>query len=232
MSFNIDWKDTIKKEARASNNEDLGEVQEIANGHVLVQRGLIDKEKFSIPQDQAESYDGSILRFKISENEIIDKYAVDSAPASIEEQYESTTVIDSGGGSGGGIQIEENEDVKREAKVPLSALTDEKLDALNGTQDIQDSTIKEPVTETKTVEVPVTHEEITIEITPPSGQTKAQAPVSSTERITIPIKKEEIETTKTPYVKEEIRIKNKFMTETTKAPEEETLNKNNPSNPE
>src|SRR5919112_534740 len=216
MNFNIDWDDTIKKEARASNNEDLGEVQEITNGHVLVQRGIIDKEKFSIPQNQAESYDGSILRFKISENEIINKYAVDSAPPSIEEQYESTTVIDSGGGSGGGIQIEENEDVKREAKVPLSAVTDEKPDSLNGIQDIQASTIKEPVTETRTVEVPITHEEVTIETIPPSGQTKAQTPVSSKESITIPVKKEEIETTKTPYVKEEIHIKNRSLTEPTK----------------
>ncbi len=230
MSFNIDWNDTIKKEARALNDEDLGEVQEIANGHVLVQRGVIDKEKFSIPQDQAESYDGSILRFKVSKDEIIKKYAVDMAPASIEEQYASTTVIDSGGGSGGGIHLEENEATKRDAKDSLSTVTEGKLDASNSAQEDQTSIIKEPVKETKTIEVPVTHEEVTIDITPPSGQTEPQTPVSSKESIPIPVKKEEVDVIKTTYVKEEVSVKNRDTTETLEVSEEETMEKNSSSN--
>ncbi len=234
MSSNIDWNDTIKKEARALNNEDLGEVQEVTDGYVLVQRGVIDKEKFSIPQDQAESYDGAILRFRISEDEIIKEYALDSdsASASIEEQYESTTVIDSGGGSGGGIQLEGNEDIKRDSRDSLLSVTEEKPSSSNITQENQTSIIKEPITETKTVEVPVTHEEVTIEIRPPSGQTEPQTPVSSDETITIPVKKEDVEVIKTTYVKEEISVKNKHTTEPLDVSEEETLEKNNSSNPE
>src|SRR5918998_972760 len=109
MSSSIDWNDVIKKEARGSNDEDLGEVQEIANGYVVVQKGLINKEKFYIPKEQAESYDGSVLRFGISEEDMINRYSDGSSPPSIEDQYASTTTIDSGGGSGGGIQVEENE---------------------------------------------------------------------------------------------------------------------------
>jgi hypothetical protein len=74
MSSSIDWTNTIKKEARGSSNEDLGEVQELKDGYVLVQRGLINKEKYYIPQYEVESYDGSVLRFKISEEEIKSKY--------------------------------------------------------------------------------------------------------------------------------------------------------------
>jgi hypothetical protein len=99
MGSDIDWNDTIKKEARGSNDEDLGEVQDLVNGYVEVQRGLINKEKFYIPQNKVESYDDSILRFHISESEL-NKYAVYSSPTSIEDQYASTTVIDRGGGSG------------------------------------------------------------------------------------------------------------------------------------
>jgi hypothetical protein len=51
MSSGIDWSDVIKKEARGTNGADLGEVQEIENGYVKVQRGIINKEKFYIPQD-------------------------------------------------------------------------------------------------------------------------------------------------------------------------------------
>ena len=80
MSSNIELGDTIKKEARGSNDEDLGEVQEVTDGYVLVQRGMINKEKFYIPQDQVESYDGSVLRFTISEDEIKSKYMSDMPP--------------------------------------------------------------------------------------------------------------------------------------------------------
>lgn len=218
MNADIDWNDTIKKEARGSNDEDLGEVQEITNGYIVVQKGLINKEKFHIPQDKAESYDGSVLRFSISEEDVVNRYAEDSSPPSIEDQYESTTAIDSGGGSGGGIQVEEDE----EKAVPL---TDEKLEVSKGIQEGQATLTKEPVTETKTVEVPVTHEEVTIEIRPPSGQTKAQEPVSSEENITIPLKREEVEVSKTAFVKEEAVIKKNPVTESKEVSEETTHEK-------
>ena len=98
MDSDIDWKDVLKKEARGKNDEDIGEVQEIINNYILVQRGIINKEKFYIPQSQVESYDGYILRFQITEDDL-NKYAGEEDPPSIEEQYASTTAIDSGGGS-------------------------------------------------------------------------------------------------------------------------------------
>ncbi len=225
MNSDIDWNDTIKKEARGSNDEDLGEVQEITNGYVVVQKGLINKENFYIPQDQAESYDGSVLRFSISEEDVINRYSEGLSPPSIEDQYASTTTIDSGGGSGGGIHVEENE----EKSIPL---TDEKLDVTKDIQESQTTLTKEPITETKTVEVPITHEEVTIEIRPPSGQTKAQEPVSSKENITIPLKKEEVEVSKTSFVKEEVVVKKNPITETKEISEETTSEKINASDAE
>src|SRR5919199_2868475 len=77
---NIDWDDVIKKEARGSGDEDLGEVQETGQDYVLVQRGMINKEKFYIPKDQVESYDGDVLRFRISEDDAKSRFLRDSAP--------------------------------------------------------------------------------------------------------------------------------------------------------
>ena len=212
MSSDIDWNDTIKKEARGHNNEDLGEVQEVTeDGYVILKRGLVHKEKFQIPKDQVESYDGSVLRFKISAVDI-SRYAQDAHPASIEEQYESTTEIDSGGGSGGGIEIEETE-------VPL---TDEKLDVAKEIQEEEIKVTKEPIKETKIVQVQLTHEEVTIETRPPSEGTKAEEPVSSPQSITIPVKKEISEVKKTPFVKEEIVVKKKPVTETKTITEDAT----------
>jgi hypothetical protein len=65
----IDWNDVIDKEARSTNNEDLGEVQEVDENYIFVQRGMISKDKFYIPVDMVESYDGTILRFRISEED-------------------------------------------------------------------------------------------------------------------------------------------------------------------
>src|ERR687886_1847294 len=79
---NIDWDDVIKKEARGSGDEDLGEVQETGQDYVLVQRGMINKEKFYIPKDRVESYDGTVLRFSISEDDAKSRFLRDSPPPS------------------------------------------------------------------------------------------------------------------------------------------------------
>jgi len=120
MISNIEWSDTIKKEARGSNDEDLGEVQEVTDGYVLVQRGMINKEKFYIPQDQVESYDGSVLRFTISEDEIKSKYMSDMPPPpSSFTKPTSSRIQRSEDNNKDFGQVEEGE-----TKVPLS---DEKL---------------------------------------------------------------------------------------------------------
>ena len=43
MDTEIDWNDVIKKEARGMNDLDLGEVQEVMEDKVVVQKGIIDQ---------------------------------------------------------------------------------------------------------------------------------------------------------------------------------------------
>jgi uncharacterized protein (TIGR02271 family) len=77
------------------------------------------------------------------------------------------------------------------------------------------------VTEKKTVEVPVTHEEVTIERRPAGETTTAtEGPVQSSEEVKVPLKKEEVNVTKQPYVKEEVSVKKKPVTETRRVSEE------------
>ena len=80
---------------------------------------------------------------------------------------------------------------------------------------------KEPVVEKKTAEVPVTHEEMTIERTPASAsKTATEDPVTSREQVRVPLKKEEVQVTKEPYVKEEVSVKKKPVTETRQVSED------------
>lgn len=208
MSSNIDWNDTIKKEAEGINGEDFGEVQEISNGSVLVQRGIINKEKFLIPQELVESYDGDIVRFRISKDDMLSKYREgDSGAGSESMETETTQDI---------VQSEE----KTEETIPL---TEERLEVSKNVQEQQATITKKPVTETKTVEVPVTHEEVSIERRAPSGgegQVASEGPVTSSEEINIPLKKEEVEVNKTPYVKEEVAVTKKPVTQTRQVTEE------------
>jgi uncharacterized protein (TIGR02271 family) len=74
------------------------------------------------------------------------------------------------------------------------------LDVSKKFQENQARVTKKPVTESKTVEVPLTREEVSIERRPASGQTEAQSPLQSEEKITIPLKREEAQVSKKPYV--------------------------------
>src|ERR671933_795722 len=87
----IDWNDVIKKEARGSEDEDLGEVKETSQDYVLVQKGMINKEKFYIPKNMVESYDGSVLRFNLSKEEVKNRYMRDSPPPLVDEYSSSSS---------------------------------------------------------------------------------------------------------------------------------------------
>ncbi len=102
-------------------------------------------------------------------------------------------------------------------------ITEERLDVNKRVEESHATITKEPITETKTIEVPVTHEEVSIERRQPTGDTStSQEPITSSEDIEIPLKSEEVEVSKTPYVKEEIVIKKKPVTETREFTEEVT----------
>ena len=211
-SNNIDWDDVIKKEARGSDDEDLGEVQETGQDYVLVQKGMINKEKFYIPKNMVESYDGNVLRFNITKEEVKNRYMRDSPP--IADEYSSSYTRD-----------EDKPNLSRETdtetRIPL---VEERLNVSKEESTEEATVTKEPITETKTVEVPVTHEEVTIEKRPPRDRKytsiSAESPVESKTEIKIPLKKEEVQVTKQPYVKEEVVVNKKPVTKTQQVDEQ------------
>jgi uncharacterized protein (TIGR02271 family) len=198
----INWDEVVKKEARGKNDEGLGEVQETGDTYVLVQKGLISKEKFYIPKYLVEGYDGNTLWFKVSEEEAKNSFLKDSAPRADEYSRYKTSDVPS--------------DI--ETKIPV---IEERLNVQKRESSREATITKEPVTEKKTVEVPVTHEEVTIERRPAGETTTAtEGPVQSSEEVKVPLKKEEVDVTKQPYVKEEVSVKKKPVTETRRVSEE------------
>ena len=200
---NINWNDVIKKEARGINNEDLGEVKEVGDTYILVQKGLINKEKYYIPQNKIQGYDGSVLRFKISEEEMKTKYFRGSLPpklsaADIEYVSEKEQ---------GQVQKENQNDESIHVQAVQERLNVSKRDVIYK----EPAIIKEPLIETQTVEVSLNREELIVERRPASQSNvvgdEISAPVTSKQEIRIPLKKEEVQVRKEPYVKEEVILK-------------------------
>jgi hypothetical protein len=61
--------DIIKKEARGIDDTDLGEVQEVGPEYILTEKGTIDRDKFYIPKNLVDRFDGHTIWFNLKEEE-------------------------------------------------------------------------------------------------------------------------------------------------------------------
>jgi uncharacterized protein (TIGR02271 family) len=212
-SRSIDWSDLAasQKEARGIDDYNLGQVQVIGTNYVLTQKGTINRQRFYIPKYLVEGYDRDVVRFKVTKEDAENKFARDSPPSADEySKYKSPEVP---------------KDI--ETRIPVLA---EKLEVSRTESTTEATVIKEPLVETKTVEVPITHEEIVVERRPVSdvnttdnkeaALAKEGGVVESKTEINIPLKSEEVQVTKQPYVKEELVVKKKPVTETRTITEE------------
>jgi stress response protein YsnF len=227
---NIDWNNVIKKEAIGIGGADLGQVQEVEDTCLIIQKGLVDKKWYRIPRSLVENFDGIVLRLKVNESELTRYEKMENKKFEdnrLSSSYEST-------------DISKEIDTK---KIPLMG------EDLKITKSIAEDNInitKVPITETKTLEIQLAHEEILIERRPvnsdynsyttsiqsteqKSSSSSIEGPVESRTEISIPLKREEPVVTKKPYVIEEVIVKKKPVTETKEVSEEVTYEKANTS---
>jgi stress response protein YsnF len=131
--------------------------------YILVQKGLLSKERFYVPQNEVDSYDGEVLRFKVSEEDIRTKYSGDLSPSASAVPDSSTN------------NMEENAAKQKASESNLIPLMEENLNFSKREVTYKEATlIREPVIETKTFEVPVTHEEIIVEMRFPTEATTSR----------------------------------------------------------
>ena len=197
-SGNIPWNDVIKKEARGIDDYSLGEVRQVTSEYVITHKGIVNTKWFQIPKHLAQEFDGNQLVLKVTEKEAKDLYIKDESPMEDDQEDSETTV----------------------------SLVEERLEPRTK-QIMEEATIvKEPIKETKHMDVSLTHEELVLERRPLSEpQMTDEEPVESRTEIKIPLKREEIETTKQSYVKEEVIVTKKPITETRTITEEVTSEK-------
>ena len=206
-----DWNEVIKKQVNGLNDADFGEVQEVNENYVLTQRGTLNKEKFYLPRSIPHGYNGRILLFDITEEEAKKRFVIDKSTPSASEGKEKS-------------------DFQRQDPESPIPVIEERLEITKKETMVEAKVIKKPVKETKSVEVELTHEELIIEkrqvddntssITMASQLATQSSPSPSEEitqskiEISIPLKKEDVVVSKKSFVKEEIIIKKKPVTET------------------
>ena len=229
-SKDIPWNEIIKKEAVGINNEDFGKVQEVGSVSILTKKGFLNTEFFDIPKDLVERYDGEKVYFKINEEEARN-FSKRNSSIATEKEEEDYSINQS--------KIT-TEDENNNLTTPSTAIDSKNNDiviplmseelVITKKEVTDEVTItKEPTKETKTEQVQLMHEEISIERRPVNNLTDTAnnsttkediPPIESKTEIKIPLKREEVEVTKKPYVKEEIVVKRKPVTETRQISEE------------
>jgi uncharacterized protein (TIGR02271 family) len=231
-SKNIPWNEIIKKDAVGINHEDFGKIQEVGSVSILTKKGFLNTEFFDIPKDLVANYDGNKVYFKINEEEARNFSKRNSSLLTEKEEKEEDSTINQ---SKITAEDENNnlstdytsiENKNNDIVIPLMS---EELVVTK--TEVTDEVIitKKPVTETKTEQVQLMHEEIRIERRPVSNSKDSSdtsttkediPPIESKTEIKIPLKREEVKVTKKPYVKEEIIVKRQPVSEIRKISEE------------
>jgi uncharacterized protein (TIGR02271 family) len=195
----VNWDRIIHKNVRTLDNQDMGKVIAVPNDEdTIIISSQSGGEQYKMPRSFVSGFNGAEVLLNVTAYKIMSSsYKVDNA--SVYEAKPSDIITDE-------RQQEE------ETTIPL---IEERLNVSKKTSTTQYTITKEPITEEKTIEVPVTHEELFVEKRPPKdSSSSAQGPVKSKTEIKVPIMREEVEITKDAYVKEEVVVKKKPVTET------------------
>ena len=199
----IDWNNVIKKEVIGIDGLDLGEVHEVGDAYFTTQKGLINKKKYHIPKSKVESFDGDVLTVRVNESEL----------SGFEEEID-------GGQKFEGYSSFKSSDMSKEleTKIPVMA---ENLEVTKRLTEDNVKIIKEPVKEIRKIDLELTHEEITIERIPSNNDDSSsslsppnEGPNKSNTELIIKLKREEPVIKKYSFIKEEVVIKKKPITET------------------
>ncbi len=198
----VNWDRIIHKNVRTLDNQGMGKVIAVPNDEdTIIISSQNGSEQYKIPKSCVSGFNGAEVLLNETAYKIMSSsYKVDSADVYEAKPSEIIT---------GGHQQEDKKD--EETTVPL---IEERLNVSKRTSTNQYTITKEPVTEKKTIEVPVTHEELVVEKRPAKeASPSVHGPVKSKTEIKVPLNREEVEVTKESFVKEEVVVKKKPVTE-------------------
>ena len=79
-TLTIPWEEVIHKHVRASDNEDIGDVERVGNEFIVVRQGVTKVHLYYIPKSYISRYDGSSLYISVPSRLISAKFERDTEP--------------------------------------------------------------------------------------------------------------------------------------------------------
>ena len=207
-----DWGSIIGKNVKTVDYQDVGKVVTILENEgaiIISSEGAHSSYNYNkVPKNRVQGSKGPDLMLSIARTELADYEIKDIH--NYAAQLRSIKTEKKGG--------EEEEKI-------IVPIIEEKLNVSKKVITEEATIIREPVTETKIIEVSLMHEEIVIEKRPPTSSSAATdgnrttalenpSPRNTRTEMRIPLIHEEVKIKKEPYVKEEIVIRKKSRTET------------------
>jgi len=201
----VNWDRIIHKNVRTLDNQGFGKVIAVPNDDdTIIISAQSGGEQYKIPRFSVSGFNGAEVLLNETAYKIMSSSSYRVGNAGVYEAKPNDIISE-----------ERQQQEQEETVVPL---IEERLNVSKKTSTSHYTITKEPVTEKKTIEVPVTHEELVVEkrLSPKdsSSFTSAQGPVKSKTEIKVLLNREEIEVTKEPFVKDEVVVKKKPVTET------------------
>jgi len=75
------WEQLRGKSVRTSDGEDLGEIKKVSKSYILLEKGVLSKDKVWIPKYIADAYDGKVLWLLVSSEDVTKNYVYGEEPA-------------------------------------------------------------------------------------------------------------------------------------------------------
>ena len=75
------WEQLTGKSVRTSDGEDLGEIKKVSKSYILLEKGVLSKDKIWIPKYIADAYDGKVLWLLVSSEDVTKGYVYGEEPA-------------------------------------------------------------------------------------------------------------------------------------------------------
>ncbi|MFZ0344646.1 MAG: hypothetical protein WAL24_05765 [Nitrososphaeraceae archaeon] len=79
------WNMLKGKKVKSNDGKDVGEIKEISQNFLRIEKGTISKDKYWIPKYLADAYDGKSLWLLVSEEHLLQRYLYGEEPPA--EQY-------------------------------------------------------------------------------------------------------------------------------------------------
>lgn len=79
------WNMLKGKKVKTNDGKDVGEIKEVSQNFLRVEKGTINKDKFWIPKYVADAYDGKTLWLLVGEDQLLQRYLYGAEPPA--EQY-------------------------------------------------------------------------------------------------------------------------------------------------